>query len=102
MLRRHVVLALVVVVSTFFGYGVWYWLISRHPASTVAPFTLLVPVVGILTAWLVRGEHPTWGELLGSLVVLVGLGLALGLVDARAAHRRTAASAVTPTPTPRN
>jgi EamA-like transporter family len=47
---------------------------SRYPASTVAPFTLLVPVVGILTAWLVRGEHPTWGELLGSLVALVGLG----------------------------
>src|ERR671938_1728965 len=97
-----VALGYVVVVSTFFGYGVWYWLISRHPASTVAPFTLLVPVVGILTAWLVRGEHPTWGELLGSLVVLVGLGLALGLVDALAARRRTAASAVTPTPTPRN
>ena len=69
---------------------------SRHPASTVAPFTLLVPVVGILTAWLVRGEHPTWGELLGSLVVLVGLGLALGLVDALATRKRTAASAVTP------
>jgi hypothetical protein len=27
-----------------------------------------------------RGEHPTWGELLGSLVVLVRL--ALGVVDA--------------------
>jgi EamA-like transporter family len=51
-----VALAYVVVVSTFFGYGVWYWLISRYPASTVAPFTLLVPVVGILTAWLVRGS----------------------------------------------
>ena len=84
-------LAYVVVVSTFFGYGVWYWLLSRHPASTVAPFTLLVPVVGILTAWLVRGEHPTWGELLGSLIVLVGLALALGAVDALAVHRRTAA-----------
>jgi O-acetylserine/cysteine efflux transporter len=71
-------LAYVVVVSTFFGYGSWYWLMSRYPASTVAPFTLLVPVVGIVTAWLVRGEHPTWGELLGSLVALVGLGLALG------------------------
>jgi O-acetylserine/cysteine efflux transporter len=71
-------LAYVVVVSTFFGYGSWYSLMSRYPASTVAPFTLLVPVVGIVTAWLVRGEHPTWGELLGSLVVLVGLGLALG------------------------
>ena len=93
-------LAYVVVVSTFFGYGVWYWLISRYPASTVAPFTLLVPVVGILTAWLVRGEHPTWGELLGSLVVLVGLGLALGVVDALAVPRRTAARV--PAPTPRN
>ena len=82
-----------VVVSTFFGYGVWYWLLSRHPASTVAPFTLLVPVVGILTAWLVRGEHPTWGELLGSLIVLVGLALALGVVDALAGHRRTVARA---------
>src|SRR5204862_2203 len=51
---------------------------SRSAASTVAPFTLLGPIVGIVTAWLVRGEHPTWGELLGSLVVLVGLGLALG------------------------
>jgi O-acetylserine/cysteine efflux transporter len=89
-------LGYVVVVSTFFGYGSWYWLMSRHPASAVAPFTLLVPVVGILTAWLVRGEHPTWGELLGSLVVLVGLGLALGLVDAFAGQRRTAASAVAP------
>ncbi len=83
-------LAYVVVVSTFFGYGNWYRLMSRYPASTVAPFTLLVPVVGILTAWLVRGEHPTWGELLGSLVVLVGLGLALGVIDALAAHGRTA------------
>jgi O-acetylserine/cysteine efflux transporter len=85
-------LAYVVIVSTFFGYGVWYWLMSRYPASTVAPFTLLVPVVGILTAWLVRGEHPSWGELLGSLIALVGLGLALG-VDALAV--RFAGSAAT-------
>jgi len=80
-------LAYVVIVSTFFGYGTWYRLISRYPASTVAPFTLIVPVVGIFTAWLVRGEHPTWGEVLGSLIVLVGLALALGLVDALAARR---------------
>ncbi|MDT7574174.1 MAG: O-acetylserine/cysteine efflux transporter [Pseudonocardiales bacterium] len=83
-------LAYVVVVSTFFGYGTWYRLMSRYPASTVAPFTLLVPVVGILTAWIVLGEHPTRGELLGSLIVLVGLGLALGVVDAVAVSRRTA------------
>src|SRR3954449_124195 len=86
-------LAYVVVVSTFFGYGTWYRLMSRYPASTVAPFTLLVPVVGILTAWLVRSEHPTVGELLGSLIVLVGLALALGVVDTLAFRRPTAAPA---------
>jgi O-acetylserine/cysteine efflux transporter len=81
-------LAYVVVVSTFFGYGTWYRLMSRYPASTVAPFTLLVPVIGIFTAWLVRGEHPTWGELLGSLIALIGLALALGVVDALALRWR--------------
>ena len=89
-------LAYVVVVSTFFGYGVWYRLMSRYPASTVAPFTLLVPVVGIVTAWLVRGEHPSAGELVGSLIVLLGLALALGLVDAFAVRRRAAAAAIPP------
>ena len=89
-------LAYVVVVSTFFGYGVWYWLLSRYPASTVAPFTLLVPVVGILAAWLLRGEQPTWGELLGSLIVLVGLGFALGVADMVAAHRRSASASAVP------
>jgi O-acetylserine/cysteine efflux transporter len=93
-------LAYGVVVSTFFGYGVWYWLISRYPASTVAPFTLLMPVVGILTRGSCGGASDAWGELLGSLVVLVGLGLALGVVDALAVPRRTAARVRAPPPNP--
>ena len=46
-----------------------------------------------------RGEHPTWGELFGSLVVLVGLGLALGVVDVRgsSADRRPRAGPDTDT-----
>lgn len=90
-------IAYVVIVSTFFGYGVWYRLLSRYPASTVAPYTLVVPVVGIITAWLVRGERPTWGELAGSFVVLVGLGLALGVVDALSSARSRRA-AIAPGP----
>ena len=41
----------VVVVSTFFGYTVWGMLLRDHPVALVAPFTLLVPPVGILSAW---------------------------------------------------
>jgi hypothetical protein len=39
----------------------------------------------------VRGEHPTVGEILGSVVVLIGLALALGIVDAFAVRKRSAA-----------
>ena len=34
---------------------------------------LLVPVVGILTAWLVLGERPTAIELLGGVLVIAGV-----------------------------
>ena len=42
--------------ATLFGYGVWTALLSRYPANRIAPFSLLVPVVGLTTGWLVFGE----------------------------------------------
>ncbi len=70
-------LAYVIGLSTVFAYGSWTWLLARHPASSVAPFTLLVPVVGIAAAWLALGERPSAAELAGGVVVLAGLALAL-------------------------
>jgi O-acetylserine/cysteine efflux transporter len=46
-------------VSTVFGFGAWGWLLRRHPASTVAPFSLLVPVFGMSSAALFLGESVT-------------------------------------------
>lgn len=68
-------LAYVVLASTVFAYGAWTWLLARHPASQVAPFTLLVPVVGIVAAWAALGERPGIAELAGGIVVLAGLAL---------------------------
>jgi O-acetylserine/cysteine efflux transporter len=63
------------VIATGFGYSSWTWLLRIHPASKVAPFSLLVPVVGIATAWAALGEQPGVVELVGATVVLCGLGL---------------------------
>ena len=63
-----VALAYIVIVSTFFGYGVWTSLLKRYPASRVVPFALLVPVFGIGAAWIALGERPTPSELLGAAV----------------------------------
>ncbi len=43
-------------VATVFGFGAWGWLLRRYPASSVAPFSLLVPVFGMSSAALFLGE----------------------------------------------
>ena len=69
-------LAYTVLVATVVGSGVWVWLMARHPAGVVAPFSMLVPVAGILTAWWVLGEQPQPLELAGGGLVLGGIWLA--------------------------
>ena len=46
----------IVVVATLIGYGIWNTLLSRHPSNSVAPFSMLVPIVGVLSSWLAFGE----------------------------------------------
>lgn len=75
------------VFASLIGYGIWNSLLARYPTSAVVPFTLLVPVVGILTAWLVQGEVPAVAELVGGAVMLAGLAAAV-LRPRRAARAR--------------
>jgi O-acetylserine/cysteine efflux transporter len=75
-------LAYTCLVATVVGSGLWTWLLARHPAGVVAPFSMLVPVAGILTAALVLGERPSWLELLGGAVVVAGVLVGAGRVPA--------------------
>ena len=59
--------------ATLLGGGIWSWLLGRHPATTVAPFTLLVPITGLLSGYLVLGETITLVEVAGGLLVIAGL-----------------------------
>jgi O-acetylserine/cysteine efflux transporter len=71
-------LAFTVVVATVVGSGIWTWLMSRHPSSTVAPFSMLVPVVGIGASWLAFDEPVYAVELLCGAVVVAGVLLGSG------------------------
>lgn len=61
------------IIATVIGSSVWTTLMRRHPAGTVAPFALLVPVVGMTAAWLVLGEQPHPVELLAGVVIVGGV-----------------------------
>ncbi|MCN9239364.1 EamA family transporter [Streptomyces sp. RY43-2] len=80
-------------ITTVFGFGAWGWLLRRHPASTVAPFSLLVPVFGMSAATLFLGESVSplrWG----AAALLVG-GVALtSLAPAKSRTRTGTPSAV--------
>jgi O-acetylserine/cysteine efflux transporter len=63
--------------NTIFGYAAWGWLLSRHPAATVTPMALLVPVFGMAaSAWLLAEPLPPWK--LGAAALVLG-GLAVNV-----------------------
>lgn len=59
--------------ATLFGFGVWGYLLRRYDASTVAPFSLLVPVVGLAAAWLCRGEAVSPLRAIAAVLVIGGM-----------------------------
>ena len=74
-------------VTTIFGFGAWSVLMRRYPTATVVPFTLLVPLVGMLSATLTLGEPMQWWKLVAGAMVLIGLAINQfsGLRDGRRA-----------------
>lgn len=78
-------LAYTVLAATVIGSGLWSWLMARHPSGVVAPFSMLVPVVGMSTAWFVLHEAVTPGEAAGAGLVVLGV-----LLGRRPRRSRTA------------
>ena len=63
--------------NTLFGYAAWNWLLARHPAATVTPSALLVPVFGMTSsAWLLGEPLQGW-KLAAAALVIAGLALNL-------------------------
>ena len=63
--------------NTLFGYVAWGWLLARHPAATITPMALLVPVFGMGASALLLGEDlPPW-KLVSAALVMAGLAMNL-------------------------
>ena len=64
--------------NTMFGYAAWGWLLGRHPAATITPTAMLVPVFGMAASALLLGEAlPLWK--LGAAALVIG-GLAINVL----------------------
>ena len=72
-LRSLATVAYLAWAATLLGYGLWTRLLSRYPANQVAPFSLLVPVVGLSTGWLVFDEALRPVHFVGGALLMLGL-----------------------------
>ncbi|MEO6959169.1 MAG: EamA family transporter [Burkholderiaceae bacterium] len=62
-------------ISTNVGFTLWGRLLSKHPVSKIAPLSLLIPVIGLVSSWLMLGEHMTLLQWVSGAIVVVGLAM---------------------------
>ncbi|MFH1870364.1 MAG: EamA family transporter [Pseudomonadota bacterium] len=63
--------------NSLFGYAAWGWLLARHPAATITPLAMLIPVFGMGASALWLDESlPPW-KLTAAALVMAGLALNL-------------------------
>lgn len=64
------------VISTVVAFLIFFWAVSRFGAGRGAMVTYLAPVAGLILAFLVLGERPLPLQLVGALVIVLGVRLA--------------------------
>ena len=62
--------------SLALAYILWYYGIRHLGSSRTAVYSNTVPVVALLVAWLTLGEVPTMVQVVGTFMILGGIGLA--------------------------
>lgn len=67
--------AYLALLSTLLGYGLWTRLLQRYTVGMVAPLSLLVPVIGIVSAMLAFDERPAVLHWVGAASVLLGMAV---------------------------
>lgn len=60
-------------IATLLAYSLWSRLLSRYPAALIAPFSLLVPAIGLTAAALLLGERVSVMQALGIALTMAGL-----------------------------
>lgn len=82
------------VLGSGLAYILNFRIIAAAGASTASTVTYLTPIIAALVGVAVLGEHVSWNQPLGGLVVLTGVALAQGRLRRRAGATESPAAAV--------
>ncbi len=73
--RVVIALAFHIVIGTALAYWLWFVLSERVSATVASMTTLMVPIVGVLSAMLLVGDRPSAVDWVGFVLVLSGAAL---------------------------
>lgn len=66
-------IAYIAYAATLIGYSIWGRLLASLPTTSVAPLTLMVPLIGLSSAWLLVDEKLLNIQLVGAVLIMLGL-----------------------------
>ena len=61
------------VMASIVGHGLFFYLVQRHPVSSVMPYLQLTPIMAVIFGILIWGDRPGWRLLLGGVLVITGI-----------------------------
>jgi len=59
--------------ASLVGHGLFFYLVQRHPVSSVMPYLQLTPVLAVVFGVLIWGDRPGPGLLMGGMLVVTGV-----------------------------
>lgn len=61
------------ILSSIVGHGLFFFLVQRHPVSSVMPYLQLTPVLAVVFGIVVWGDRPGGRLLIGGVLVIAGI-----------------------------
>jgi drug/metabolite transporter (DMT)-like permease len=91
-------LAYTLLAGTGLAAFLWLFALKRLPAGIAGLGTMGTPVVGLLTSWAQLGERPTGMEVVGMVLILVGLAILFVRTSRNGASARSSGPPTIPSP----
>jgi len=73
--RAYVGVAFMSIMITICTYWLWYRLLRRYTVNVTIPYTLLVPVFGVLSGAIFNGDVVGWRTLAGAAATIAGVAI---------------------------
>lgn len=76
-------LAFVCFVGFYAAYAAWFTLLKRVRVDEATPFVMLMTPIGVISAVVLLGETLHWPQVVGGIILLVGLAIVSGVLGRR-------------------